>query len=107
VFVGGLFPDLDTHSTPSKWAAKIGVTVSATLIYLNHPLEAAIIGLGFMLTKCGKHRGWTHSLLLPVAVLGLSYHQNVLIYGLGFSIGLLIHTLADDIYTRLKRSKHF
>lgn len=94
-FLGGLFPDLDIHSTPSKWAARIGV-VASVLLLNNNPQLAAIIGIAYMLTKVDKHRGWTHSIFLPPLIFLFSNHYGFPLYGLAFGFGVYIHLLADS-----------
>jgi hypothetical protein len=107
-FMGGLFPDLDTHSTPSKWAARVGVIISAFLIYKNLPLYAALIGIIFMLTKVGKHRGWTHSITLCIALSLLGRYIGIGLYSYAFSGGILTHIIADLVYSKVKKlKKHF
>jgi membrane-bound metal-dependent hydrolase YbcI (DUF457 family) len=95
-FLGGLFPDLDTESTPSKWAARFGVLLSLYAIFKDKTDLAVYYSLLFMLAKSDKHRGWTHSIFLPVAISAISYKLNLFHYGLAFSFGIYIHILSDS-----------
>lgn len=95
-FLGGLFPDLDIHSTPSKWAARFGVLLSLYAILKDKTDLAVYYGLLFMLAKSDKHRGWTHSILLPPIISFLGYKFGYFNLSLAFSFGIYVHILSDS-----------
>jgi membrane-bound metal-dependent hydrolase YbcI (DUF457 family) len=95
-FLGGLFPDLDIHSTPSKWAARFGVAGSLLLLLADNPYPAALIGLLFMLAKTDKHRGWTHSILLPPLLALAGYKLGYFHESLAFGFGCYVHLFSDS-----------
>ena len=96
VLVGSLAPDLDTDSIPARWAARIGVIASILFIYGEKPIIAAVIGLVYMLMKCGKHRGFSHKYLTLAIIAGIGiYLTNIII--IGFASGMLIHFILDKI----------
>jgi membrane-bound metal-dependent hydrolase YbcI (DUF457 family) len=105
-FLGGIFPDLDTQSIPSKWAARVGAIASAILVYKSQAPQAALIGIIFMLTKCGNHRGWTHSLALPLAISLAGWYLKLPLYALTFSAGLILHVSLDWAYSSIKKAAH-
>lgn len=96
VYIGSIFPDLDTESIPSRWAARIGLVFFCIMAYLNKPWPAAIAGALFFLVKADKHRGFTHKYWFITAfiVYGLYYHQYL---ACAFAIGLLVHFRVDRI----------
>jgi len=96
VFIGSVFPDLDTESIPSRWAARIGFIFSLLCIATNKLLPAAIIGALFFLIKSGKHRGFTHKYSLPaLCITAWFFLGNVPCAA--FGVGLLVHFGLDKI----------
>jgi len=96
VYAGSVFPDLDTESIPSRWAARIGLVFFCIMAYLNKPWPAAIAGALFFLVKADKHRGFTHKYWFIAAFIayGLIYDK---FYACAFGIGLLVHFRVDRI----------
>jgi hypothetical protein len=94
-FIGGLFPDLDTESKPSKYAARAGV-VSSLLLLNSNPKLAALIGILFMLAKVDRHRGWTHNPILPILLAFAGNHYGYFHQSLAFGLGIYAHLLSDS-----------
>lgn len=96
VYIGSVFPDLDTESIPSRWAARIGLVFFCIMAYLNKPWPSAIAGALFFLVKADKHRGFTHKYWFIAAfiIYGLYYHQYL---ACAFGLGLLVHFRIDRI----------
>jgi uncharacterized metal-binding protein len=97
-FMGGLFPDLDTHSKPSKYAARIGL-VTGFILLAKHPYATAVIGMLFMATKVDNHRGMTHSWITVIGFLVIGQIISFFSYAVAFSIGVASHLLADKYST--------
>lgn len=96
-FLGSEFPDLDTGSTPSLIAVRIGFLASIVLLYFDQSFYAAVIGAGYMFVKGQPHRGITHSYLLPVIFFLLSslvFPQYAIMLSC-FGIGLIVHYAID------------
>lgn len=99
VVAGGNFPDVDTHSTPSRLISMIALFVSLYLFFSGYYDASALIGIGFMLCKSSGHRGWTHKYWLPVSLIFLSFYFDFyFFYMLSFSFGLCVHYVLDSIY---------
>lgn len=114
IILGGIFPDVDTQSKPSRYYA-IGLLISSvywwnagTPEYIWFPL------IPFLLAKISVHRGWTHSYWLAVILFFSPNIMHFLVFILppwgimisdfvtrnyilvqGFSIGLIVHSLLD------------
>lgn len=114
IILGGIFPDVDTQSKPSRYYA-IGLLIasiywwnSGTPEYIWFPL------VPFLLAKISKHRGFTHSYWLAVILFFSPNIMHFLVFILppwgilisdfvtrnyilvqGFSIGLIVHSLLD------------
>ncbi len=99
VYLGANFPDLDTNSIPSMWAARFVIVSSVYFIYIDKLIYAVIVGIIFAAPKISKHRGWTHKystlVLIPVTVY-FRFEPYTLI-AISFSIGLLIHYAIDRL----------
>ncbi len=100
VYLGANFPDLDTASIPSMWAARFSIISSVIFIYIEKPVYAVIVCMVFIAPKISKHRGWTHKyitpLILSVAVFVL--FKPFTLIAVAFSIGLIIgHYLPDKM----------
>jgi hypothetical protein len=95
-FIGAIFPDLDTDSIPSRWAARIGFGSVLALLYLQKPYPAAWLGLLFFLIKSGKHRGFMHKYHLPTFCFAVSMITGNLFYA-AFGFGLCLHFWVDKI----------
>lgn len=99
VFLAANFPDLDTESVPSRWAAR-GVFLSGCyLVYCEKPEYALVIAGLFVLTKVGVHRGWTHKYTTPIliAAAGVYLFPELALLFIGFSIGMIVHLAVDRI----------
>jgi len=108
VFVGSLSPDLDIHSTPSKWAARFLAVYLGAILLLDQVKEifnleaelhwrpVVVLAFIFVLCKSSKHRGITHAWSWIPLLIGLSiYTEN---HGIGaFAVGLGTHYLCDSI----------
>jgi len=96
VYIGSVFPDLDTDSIPSRWAARIGVLFFLIMAYLNKPWPPAIAGALFFLVKADHHRGFTHKYWFPLGfiVCGIYLQQYS---ACAFGFGLLVHFMIDGI----------
>ena len=96
IFTGSLFPDLDTDSKPSKWAARIGLVVSVVTLALNKPYIAGMIGTMFFFVKSGRHRGFIHKYHFPAICFILTWGTGNLFYA-AFGLGLVVHFWLDGI----------
>lgn len=96
LFAGSIFPDLDTDSIPSRWAARIGFVVSLTMLYLRKPFVPALAGMMFFLVKSGRHRGFIHKYCFPVFFLVLGAGTGNVLYA-AFGAGLVVHLWLDRI----------
>jgi len=96
VYIGSLFPDLDTDSIPSRWAARVGLVFFCIMAYLKKPWPPAIAGGLFFLLKADKHRGFTHKWWFPLGFItyGIYAEQSLAI---AFGFGLIIHFKVDGI----------
>jgi len=94
---GGLFPDLDTKSTPTKWFARFSSV--SFLFGLWQVLEkgnfiamAFVPSLVLSLAQSGKHRGWTHSYFFPFVVCGSgAFIHSYMPLFISFALGILSH----------------
>lgn len=75
--LSGLWPDIDIKSKSQNIFYRIFLGFNLILIWREHYIESAFLGLFAMLPLIGKHRGWTHSrltmLLLPAIFLILPF----------------------------------
>lgn len=93
--LASIFPDSDTKSTPTRIFAVFGLVLSvweATRGQFLHILSYWCI---FGLAQASKHRGWTHSYFLPVAIMFSPFPTYMVAAG---AIGLIVHYLLDDRY---------
>ncbi len=71
--LGALFPDVDTDSKGQNLFYVLLIIVDCGLIYHQHYLWAAWLGLFAMMPALGHHRGWTHTwwamLLVPLPII--------------------------------------
>lgn len=98
-FCGSIFPDLDTESIPSRWAARAGLLFTSACIFLDNLFPAAIAGMLFFAIKSGHHRGFTHKYPLPVICILLSFYLGFwdsMLYA-SFGIGLICHLMLDNL----------
>jgi len=111
---GGMFPDVDTHSHPSKIYAFLSLIALIVFTVIKFPWFGVAIVAPYLLAKMSKHRGWTHSTIFPILCITLSIVLTERSYAFiggsqwiiwWFGVGLLIHILIDLISTRMKRSK--
>ncbi len=105
-YLAALFPDLDTNSIPSRVLAVFMLVVSLVFILFFDPLYPAIAGCLFMLVKCGKHRGLTHSygLVLVALVAPVVFDCGAVFWS--FAAGLLTHYACDGM-SPIKKSSWF
>ena len=96
MFAGAVFPDLDTDSIPSRWAARTGLAGSLIMLYLDRPFVPALAGMLFFLVKSGKHRGFIHKYWLPGLCFLLTARTGNLFYA-AFGAGLVVHLGLDKI----------
>ena len=99
VYLGSNFPDLDTASTPSKWAARFALVSSAYFIYAEKPIYGLIVCMIFIAPKESKHRGWTHKFSTPALITASIFilFKEYLLVACAFSVGLLIHYTLDRL----------
>lgn len=114
VILGSLFPDLDTESYISKIYAVFLVVILVFLAYNKLLIFGLIFLAPYLAAKISKHRGWTHSYLLVVALFGLTQASAylsgfipgkyvwivvmIVFYSLAmysFAIGVMIHDFCD------------
>jgi uncharacterized metal-binding protein len=94
-----LFPDLDTHSTPSRYAAWAVLVAMGYFIYFKQEINACLIAGCFIFIKTQKHRGWTHKFWLPSLLLGVGLYclESIGVYFIAASVGLCTHFACDSI----------
>lgn len=98
-YLGANFPDLDTTSTPSIWAARLSILASIYFVFIEKPIYAVIVCMVFIAPKISKHRGWTHkysTLVLTPVIVHYTFEVYTLI-AISFSTGLLIHYAIDRL----------
>ena len=95
VYLGSIFPDLDTESTPSKWAARLGFIFVVLCLVNKNPEPAAIAGGLFFLVKSDQHRGFLHKYWFIAAFVAVGYFLHYLAFL--FAMGLLVHFWVDKI----------
>ncbi len=93
---GSLFPDLDTNSIPSRWAARIGLLITFICLYTKTYLPAVVAGGLFFAVKSGKHRGFTHSYALPLIAIIVGISSGNFLF-CAFGIGLIVHFFLDGL----------
>ena len=98
-YLGANFPDLDTNSIPSMWAARFVILSSAYFIYIDKLIYAVIVGIIFAAPKISKHRGWTHkySTLVLIPVIVYFTFEIYTLIAIFFSAGLLVHYEIDRL----------
>lgn len=96
VYIGAIFPDLDTDSIPSRWTARAGFIFAVIMLVLKKPWPPAILGAGFFLIKSGKHRGFIHKWWFPIAFIAAGCIWNQLLC-FAFGAGLIVHFAVDKI----------
>lgn len=103
-----LFPDLDTHSTPSKIFATIILACNAGILLLDLFFKldvAALFVLSFIACnvfigfKTLTHRGVTHKYIWPFLslVAGVFFIETIGVYFISASVGLCTHFACDSI----------
>ena len=99
VYLGANFPDLDTVSIPSMWAARFSILASIYFVFIEKPIYAVIVCMVFIAPKISKHRGWTHkySTLVLIPVITYFSFEVYTLIAICFSTGLLIHYTTDKI----------
>lgn len=105
-YLFSLFPDLDTQSTPSRYAAMIGVATALFLLLAGKQVESAIIGISYMAIKTQKHRGYTHKYVIPLALslVGVYFLPSFGIFFLAIAVGFLTHYFCDSLNPLLKKN---
>lgn len=124
VFLGSIFSDLDTKSTATKWYATIMFLLLPLFIYSNIPWLWITILVPFIAAQAFKHRSWTHSPWLiialffsnfimaqiagltipkfvPVEFFILKYLPIIMRFQLQidcFAVGILVHLVLDHKY---------
>lgn len=97
LYLGANFPDLDTNSIPSMWAARVSILASIYFVLIEKPIYAVFVCMVFIAPKVSRHRGWTHKygtlVLIPVIVY-FTFAVYTLI-AISFSVGLLIYCAID------------
>lgn len=95
-FIGAVFPDLDTDSIPSRWAARIGALFIFAMIAIDKLLPAAVAGLLFFVIKSFAHRKFTHKYWIPALCILLVFFFDNQLY-LTFGAGIIVHFWLDKI----------
>ena len=72
IILGGLFPDIDTASIPSRWYAIIMCLSLPVFWHYDMPWHWIAVLIPYVAAKSFKHRSWTHSVNLPFALLFLT-----------------------------------
>ena len=84
---GAVSCDTDTNSKASKYYARASLILTAYWIYLGYYFHPLIVWIPFGLAKSGKHRGITHSWLLPVGIIFLPMIIELVMFFTNFNIG--------------------
>lgn len=123
VVLGGIFPDVDTESIPSRWYAIIMSLLLPVFWYFDMPWHWIAVLVPYMAAKMFPHRNWTHSGLLVLVLIfssaivealfvtvqipnkwdwGKDFVLNFNTHIIFFAVGIIIHILLD-----LKMFKRF
>ena len=73
IILGGLFPDLDTASIPSRAYAILMCLSLPVFWYYDMPWHWIAVLVPYVAAKSFKHRSWTHSIHLVGILLGLTF----------------------------------
>ncbi len=122
IILGGLFPDVDCESKPSKIYATLLLVFSVYWFIRETPGYTLLMLIPYLLAKMDKHRGWTHSFWVPAilfftcfVIKSITYYipvefkhwaETITRYRLhivGFSCGIVAHDIIDIISTFLKK----
>ena len=100
--LSGLWPDVDIKSKSQSIFYRIFLGFNLILIWREHYIESAFLGLFAMLPLIGKHRGWTHSrltmLLLPAIFLILPfYFEREIINPIRFMSSQSLDLIKDEL----------
>jgi uncharacterized metal-binding protein len=89
IILGGavLSCDIDTNSKASRYYAIASLILTAYWLYIGYYLYPLIVWIPFGLAKSGKHRGITHSWLLPVGIVFLPIIIDFIMFYTKFNIG--------------------
>jgi len=99
-----LYPDLDTSSTPSKYAFILGIPLMGVLIYLNYYMQAFLLLMFISIPKMFPHRGLVHTLrfglfasIIWIFILKiLPININYLYIGISAIVGYMTHLILDS-----------
>ncbi len=64
IILGGLFPDIDTASLPSRWYSILMALSLPVFFYYDMPWHWIAVLIPYVAAKSFPHRKWTHSWLL-------------------------------------------
>ena len=115
VIFGGIFPDTDTKSIPSKWYAIIMCLSLPAFFYYDMPWHWIAILIPYMAAKIFPHRNWTHSIGLVFALVGIVICSELISFAIPkeleqikqlilkfdlqiicFAVGLIMHQAQDS-----------
>lgn len=124
IILGGIFPDIDTHSYPSKIYAGLSIFSLLYFAAKNMIWYGVAFMIPFLLAKVSKHRGWTHSKYTVIALAISPFIIQFIAFFLPFNIkqivkflenyswlvwsfcfGMIIHDVIDVASTYMKRRK--
>ena len=93
IILGGIIScDIDTASKASRYYARASLILTAYWLYIGYYLHPLIVWIPFGLAKSGKHRGFTHSWLLPLGIIFLPLIVELVMFYSDFNIRF-IHDL--------------
>jgi membrane-bound metal-dependent hydrolase YbcI (DUF457 family) len=98
-FIGANSPDIDTHSKPSRVIAIILLCYNVFCFYAQNYKSGLILSTVFIAAKTLRHRGLTHSYLMPTLIVAYFYFfaYHSIIEASFFALGLCLHYLLDSL----------
>ena len=66
--LAGIFPDIDIASRSQRYIYILLLAIDLILIWQRDYRSAALLGLFGLIPPIGKHRGWTHTWMVPAVV---------------------------------------
>ncbi|MCK5609264.1 metal-dependent hydrolase [Candidatus Pacearchaeota archaeon] len=115
IILGGLFPDIDTASIPSRWYSILMCISLPIFWHYDMPWHWIAVLIPYVAAKSFRHRFWTHSINLPFVLLFLTnagqfitiampdsmmtvklYIQDFQFEIICFALGIVSHLLFDS-----------
>lgn len=87
VILGGIFPDTDTKSVPSKIYALMIALTFPLLFYADMIWYWVAFLVPFIAAQISKHRGWCHSLGFVFALIGIVVVSELISFAIPKELG--------------------